>query len=93
MLEQILDSFKVLKAAGFRLLPHSINLSRSDFDACDIVEEIRRRVDDAGIDRDRITIEITESTIGSDFDFIKEQIERLKLYLEKYKQLFRIIIL
>ncbi len=78
MLDQILDSFRVLQAAGFRILPHSINLSRSDFDACDIVEEIRRRVDDAGISHDRITIEITESTIGSDFEFFKEQIERFR---------------
>ncbi|MCR5402447.1 MAG: EAL domain-containing protein [Butyrivibrio sp.] len=78
MLDQILDSLKILKADGFRLLPHSINLSRSDFDACDIVEEIRQRVDNAGINRDRITIEITESIIGSDFEFIKEQIERFQ---------------
>ncbi len=78
MLDQILDSFRILSADGFRLLPHSINLSRSDFDTCDIVEEIRRRVDNAGISRDRITIEITESIIGSDFEFIKEQIERFQ---------------
>ena len=78
MLEQILDSLNLMKADGFRLLPHSINLSRSDFDACDIVEEIRRRVDNAGINRDRITIEITESIIGSDFEFIKKQIERFR---------------
>ena len=78
MLDQVLESFKILKADGFRLLPHSVNLSRSDFDACDIVEEIRRRVDNAGINRDRITIEITESIIGSDFEFIKEQIERFQ---------------
>ncbi len=78
MLDQILDAFKLMKADGFRIVPYSINLSRSDFDTCDIVEEIRSRVDNAGIDRDRITIEITESIIGSDFEFIKEQIERFQ---------------
>ncbi|MGX8705107.1 MAG: EAL domain-containing protein, partial [bacterium] len=50
----------------------------SDFDACDIVEEIRRRVDDSGIARKMITIEITESIIGSDFEFMKSQIERFQ---------------
>jgi len=59
-------------------VPHSINLSRSDFDACDIVEEIRRRVDAAGVAHDRITIEITESVVGSDFGFMKGQIERFQ---------------
>ena len=59
-------------------MPHSINLSRSDFIACDMVEEIRRRVDAAGVSRDRINIEITESVIGSDFDDMKVQIERFQ---------------
>ena len=43
-----------------------------------MVEEIRQRVDAAGIGRDKITIEITESIIGRDIDFIKEQVERFQ---------------
>ena len=78
MIEQILDSMKEETAAGFYVVPHSINLSRSDFDACDIVEEIRRRVDEAGVDRSLITIEITESVIGGSFEFMKEQVERFR---------------
>ena len=56
----------------------SVNLSRSDFDACDIVEEVRRRVDEAGVSRSMLVIEVTESTIGKDFDFMKSQIERFR---------------
>ena len=78
VLEQVLEKIKIQAAEGLYNVPHSINLSRSDFDACDIVEEIRRRVDASGIPRDRITIEITESMIGGDFDFMKEQIERFQ---------------
>ncbi len=78
VLEQVLEKIKLLRSRGFHIIPHSINLSRSDFDACDIVEEIRRRVDEAGVDRNRISIEITESIIGSDFDFIKRQVERFR---------------
>ena len=78
MLDQILDNIKTLEAAGVYVVPHSVNLSRSDFDACDIVEEIRSRVDAAGVSRDRITIEITESIIGTDFEFIKEQVARFQ---------------
>ena len=78
VLEQVLDKMKRQAAMGLTVVPHSVNLSRSDFDACDIVEEIRSRVDASGFSRDMITIEITESVIGSDFDFIRTQVERFR---------------
>ena len=78
VLEQVLEKIRIIKDAGLYVVPQSINLSRSDFDACDIVEEIRRRVDDAGVGRDKITIEITESIIGRDFNFIRKQISRIR---------------
>ena len=78
ILEQVLDKIRGLQEAGTEAVPHSINLSRSDFDACDIVEEIRRRVDAAGIDHKLITVEITESVIGRDFEFMKERVCRFR---------------
>ncbi len=78
VLDQVLEKMREQVKEGLTIVPHSINLSRSDFEACDIVEEIRKRVDEAGIARDRITIEITESIIGSDFAFMKEQVERFQ---------------
>ncbi|MDO5702202.1 MAG: EAL domain-containing protein [Lachnospiraceae bacterium] len=76
VLDRVLEKLQAQKEAGYFVVPQSINLSRSDFDACDMVEEIRKRVDASGFGRDKITIEITESIIGSDFDFMKKQIER-----------------
>ena len=78
VLDQVLEKMAMLQEKGFDPTPHSINLSRSDFDACDIVEEICRRVDNVGISRKKISIEITESIIGSDFDFMKKQVERFQ---------------
>ena len=78
MVEQLLEKMKHQQEAGYHIVPHSINLSRSDFDVCDMVEESRQRVDDAGVSRDRIVIEITESTLGSNFDFIREQVGRFQ---------------
>ena len=80
MVDRVLEAIQAEMADGFVVVPHSINLSRSDFKACDIVEEIRKRVDAAGVPRDRITIEITESVIGSDLAFMKEQVERFRNY-------------
>ena len=78
VLERVIEKLVQMKEIGYPVLPHSVNLSRSDFDRCDIVEEIRRRVDDAGISRKLITIEITESMIGSNFEYMKEQIARFR---------------
>ena len=78
MLDRMLENMQVKRRDGLTVVPHSLNLSRSDFDACDIVEEIRSRVDDAGVPRNMVTIEITESMVGSDFDFIKRQVQRFQ---------------
>lgn len=76
ILERVLEKIKKQQELGFNVVPHSINFSRSDFDAWDVVEEVRRRVDEAGISHDMITIELTESAVGSSFDFMKDQIAR-----------------
>ena len=78
MLDRVLEAIKIQSEEGFLAVPHSINISRADFDACDIVEEIRKRVDAAGVSRDRITVEITESVIGSNLEFMKEQVDRFR---------------
>ena len=78
ILDKVIEMMKKQSAEDIFIVPHSINLSRSDFDGRDMVEEIRKRVDDAGIDRDCITIEITESILGQSFDFMKEQVERFR---------------
>ena len=44
----------------------------------DIVEAICEKIDAAGIDHSLLTIEITESVVGSDFDYIKEQVDRFQ---------------
>ena len=78
VLEQVLEKIKIQNKYGITVVPHSVNLSRSDFEMCDIVEEVRSRVDAAGVERDKITIEITESIIGNDFDFMTTQVERFR---------------
>ena len=78
VVEQVLKKIKTQEQEGLYVVPTSINLSRSDFDACDMVEEIRARVDAAGVRRSLLNIEVTESTIGKDFDYMKAQINRFR---------------
>ena len=78
VVEQIIEKIKAQIKEGLFVVPVSVNLSRTDFDSCDIVEEIRERVDKNGISRDKITIEITESTVSRDFEFMRSQILRFQ---------------
>ena len=78
VLEQVLKKIRSRMNAKEEIVPQSINLSRSDFETCDIVEEIRKRVDDAGVERNMISVEITEGIIGENFDYMKEQISRFQ---------------
>ena len=78
IVDQVLEKMKRQAAAGLYVVPQSVNLSRTDFEALDIVEEIRQRVDAARISREKLTIEITESVVGSDFEFMKGQIARFR---------------
>ncbi len=78
VLEQVLRKIRIQEQEGLYVVPTSINLSRSDFDSCDMVDEIRRRVDAAGVSRSLLNIEVTESTIGKDFDYMKSQIIRFR---------------
>ncbi len=78
IVDQILLKMKTQQEKGLYVVPESVNLSRADFDVCDIVEEIRSRTDKAGISRDKLNIEVTESTVAENFEYMKKQIERFK---------------
>ena len=74
----ILERMQKQKKKGINVVPVSVNLSRADFECCDIVEEINNRVEAAGISKKLLTIEITESIVGKNFDYMKEQINRFQ---------------
>lgn len=89
VLDRIIEKLKTFEEKGLYVVPCSLNVSRSDFEMCDIVEEIRRRIDEAGIDHEKLTIEITESDVGADVDYIKDQVELLegmgfKVWMDDY---------
>ncbi len=78
IVEKVLLKMKDQAENGLYVVPESVNLSRSDFYTCDIVEEIRQRVDSSGLTRDKLVIEITESIVGDDLEYMAEQIHRFK---------------
>ena len=78
VVDQIIEKLKIIDEEGLHKVPQSVNLSRTDFDECDIVSEICSRMDKAGIDHSLLTIEITESIVGADFEFMKKQVNRFR---------------
>ena len=78
MIDQILQKIRYMETIGMQPVAQSVNLSRSDFDACDMVEEIVKRVDEAGVDRHLLIIELKEGIIGRDYEFMREQIDRFR---------------
>jgi diguanylate cyclase (GGDEF)-like protein len=78
VVDKVLEKMKEQAEHGLYVVPMSVNFSRSDFYTCDIVEEIKRRIDDAGIPRDKLVIEITESAIADDVDYMIEKIKDFK---------------
>ncbi len=87
--ELVLEKMQWQKKDGFYVVPESVNISATDFCSCDLVEEIKGRVNKAGIDRDKIIIEISEDYISSDYITIKKELLRFcengfKIWLDDF---------
>ncbi|MBR1483845.1 MAG: GGDEF domain-containing protein [Ruminococcus sp.] len=78
IVEQVLEKITRQRDAGLYMVAGSVNLSRVDFDTCDIVEEVCRRVDASGLGRNCLKIELTESSVGRDYEYMKAQIDRFR---------------
>lgn len=61
---------------GVPIVPVSVNLSRRDFECCDMVSEVTRLVDASGFPHSMIKIEITESAFVSDQEMLRREVDR-----------------
>lgn len=78
VLKEVCKGIKNIEAQGKIVVPISFNLSRIDFEECDIFKEVDKIVMEYGIARDMINIEITESVIMNDPQALKRDIERFR---------------
>lgn len=89
MVERVLSKMKGQDEHGIFVVPESVNLGRSDFYSCDMVQEIIDRIDKSGLSRDKLSVELSEKTIDSDVDFFKGIVERfqkagIKVWMDNY---------
>lgn len=78
VVSKVLEDFKTRRELGVPVVPVSVNLSRSDFEQCDMVAGITDMVDEAGFSHDLIKIEITESAFIKDQELLKREVSRFR---------------
>lgn len=76
MIRKVCRDYAYSRRAEIPLVPVSFNLSRLDFELCDIYSVIEEAVTSNRIPKDMIHIEITESVFTRNPEFIKEPIRR-----------------
>ena len=76
IIRKVCEDYKKLKEAGEPLVPVSINLSRLDFELCDIFDVIEKTREEFGVPREMLDLEVTESALNDNSDLIKAETQR-----------------
>ena len=78
VLRKVLEDMAMLRAAGEPVVPVSVNLSRLDFELCDVFGETEKCRKEFGFEPDMLDIEITESTLNENAVFLVDTIEKFR---------------
>ena len=78
MLRKICESLAKQKQLGMPLVPVSVNISRSNFEVCDVFDEVLSIVNEYNIAHHLLTVEITESAFIKNQQFLANQINRFR---------------
>ena len=76
IVELVLRDMKTKQKTGMAIVPVSVNLSWHDFESCDILTEICSRMDREKVPYNMLNIEITESTVAKNPEYMALQIKR-----------------
>ncbi|MBO4375921.1 MAG: EAL domain-containing protein [Lachnospiraceae bacterium] len=78
VIDRVCKDYKALKDAGEPVVPVSINISRRDFELCDIFGILEKTRMDYGLPREMIDIEITESALNDNVGYIKLECDQMR---------------
>ncbi|MBO4375886.1 MAG: EAL domain-containing protein [Lachnospiraceae bacterium] len=78
VIDRVCKDYKALKEAGEPVVPVSINISRRDFELCDIFGILEKTRMDYGLPREMIDIEITESALNDNVGYIKLECDQMR---------------
>ena len=79
VMEEVISTFAKMEQAGMKeAVPVSINLSRIDFEIIDIASYMNELLDKYQVKKELFHLEITESALTKNPEFIREQISRIR---------------
>ncbi|MBR5635484.1 MAG: EAL domain-containing protein [Pseudobutyrivibrio sp.] len=78
VIEEVLSRYHSDIAGKMQAVPVSINLSRIDFELMDLVEFLERKVEEYQCPKNMFHLEVTESALMDNPQFIMEQISKLR---------------
>ena len=78
VIRKVCEDYNRLKENGEPIVPVSINVSRLDFELCDIFGFLEETRAAAGVPRNMIDIEITESTLNDNVGYIKSECDKMR---------------
>ncbi len=76
MIKKVCEDYSILREKGEPLVPVSINLSRLDFELCDIFEVLENAREEYDVPCNMIDIEITESALNDNSDLLRIATQR-----------------
>ena len=78
VIKKVCEDYISLIEKGEPVVPVSVNISRLDFELCDIFGILEETREKYGVPRNMIDIEITESALNDNVGYIKSECEKMK---------------
>ncbi|SDB59186.1 bifunctional diguanylate cyclase/phosphodiesterase [Butyrivibrio sp. INlla16] len=78
MVKKVCEDYADLRDRGEMLVPVSINLSRLDFNLCNVIDEIEKYRNEVEMPVNMLDIEVTESALMEDDALIKREIDHFR---------------
>ena len=78
MVEQICKEVRLREEAGLPLIPVTVNFSAQDFDYIDVVKAVNLTMEQYGVSRDKLIVEITEQDLATGTEQFRGQLRALR---------------
>ncbi len=78
MVKKVCQDYSTLYEMGMDLVPASINISRLDFEICDVFKLLEDFTEIYGVPKNMIEVEITESAFNDNTGLIKSEVKKIR---------------
>ena len=78
VINEVCRDYRRLVDAGMPVVPVSVNLSRLDFELCDVYDMVEKARTEFDVPSEMLELEVTESALNDDATTLKTELTRLK---------------